>query len=220
MPSDPPRTVNSSEISEYYATERPELVSFLRGHGPFSAALDIGCAAGVLGAELQHSGIVAACDGIELNSEAAQLAESRLRRVWNGSLESLVEQIPWLHYDLLILADVLEHLADPWAVLRLLRARSVPDCRLLLSVPNVRHYKVSLPLLFRGEFRYEDSGIMDRTHLHFFTRGSLEETVRDCGWRVRAVGSHMKGRYRRWYMPTRLLEPFVAVQYLMLVEKR
>ena len=66
----------------------------------------------------------------------------------------------------------------------------------------------------------EDAGIMDRTHLHFFTRGSLEETVRDCGWTVRAWGSHMKGRYRRWYMPTRLLEPFVAVQYMLLAEKQ
>lgn len=212
--------MNSSEISEYYATERPELVVFLREHGPFSAALDIGCAAGVLGVELLRNDIVAACDGIELNSEAAQLAETRLRRVWNGSLESLAEQISWQQYDLLILADVLEHLVDPWSALRLLRERSAPGCRLLLSVPNVRHYKVSLPLLFRGEFRYEEAGIMDRTHLHFFTRGSLEETVRACGWSVRAVGSHMKGRYRRRYMPTRLLEPFVAVQYLMLVEKQ
>ncbi len=61
---------------------------------------------------------------------------------------------------------------------------------------------------------------MDRTHLHFFTRGSLQETVRDCGWTVRALGSHMKGRYRRWYMPTRLLEPFVAVQTMLLAEKQ
>lgn len=211
--------MSSSEISEYYATERPELVAFLREHGSFGAALDIGCAAGVLGAELLRSGIVEACDGIEVHSEAAQLAQTRLRRVWNGSLESLAEQIPWQQYALFILADVLEHLVDPWAALRQLHARSAPGCRLLLSVPNVRHYKVSLPLLFRGEFRYEDDGIMDRTHLHFFTRGSLVETVRACGWTVGTLGSHMKGRYRRWYMPTRLLEPFVAVQTMLLAEK-
>lgn len=212
--------MDSREIADYYAAERPELLDFLRPHGHFGPALDIGCAAGMLGAGLLRQGIVDACDGVELNFEAARLAETRLRRVWMGSLESAVAEIPWEHYDLLILADVLEHLADPWAVLRLLHARSAPGCRLLLSVPNVRHYKVSLPLLFRGEFRYEDDGIMDRTHLHFFTRGSIEETVRDCGWRVRAAGSHMKGRYRRWYMPTRLLEPFVAVQTMLLAEKQ
>ena len=211
--------MNSSEIAEYYAAERPELLAFLRPHGRFGAALDIGCSSGVLGKTLLDQGMVAACDGVEVNAEAARLAGTRLRRVWSGSLESLAEQIPWGQYELIILADVLEHLADPWAALRLLHARSAPGCRLLLSVPNVRHYKVSLPLLFRGEFRYADDGIMDRTHLHFFTRGSLEETVRDCGWAVRAWGSHMKGRYRRWYMPTRLLEPFVAVQYMLLAEK-
>ena len=65
----------------------------------------------------------------------------------------------------------------------------------------------------------QKTAINDRTHLHFFTRGSLEETVRACGWTIRALGSHMKGRYRRWYMPTRLLEPFVAVQTMLLAEK-
>ena len=177
-------------------------------------------ASGMLGAGLLNNGIVGACDGIELNAGAAQLARSRLRKVWNGSIESLADEIPWQQYDLVILADVLEHLVDPWAALRLLRERTVSGCRLMLSVPNVRHYKVSLPLLFRGEFRYADEGIMDRTHLHFFTRGSLEETVRECGWILRARDSHMKGRYRRWYMPTRLLEPFVAVQTMLICDKR
>lgn len=211
--------MNSSQIAEYYAAERPELVAFLRPCGPFGMALDIGCAAGMLGAGLLRQGIVGACDGIELNFEAARQAETRLRQVWTGSLESVAEEIPWTHYDLVILADVLEHLIDPWTALRLLRERTAPGCRLLLSVPNVRHYKVSLPLLVRGEFRYADAGIMDRTHLHFFTRDSIEETVRDCGWRPRVLGSHMKGRYRRWYMPTRMLEPFVAVQTMLLAEK-
>jgi len=128
--------------------------------------------------------------------------------------------VPWPHYDLIVLADVLEHLVDPWSALRRVHAQTASECRLLLSVPNVRHYKVLLPLLFRGEFRYTDAGIMDRTHLHFFTRDSLQEAVHECGWTVRAIGSHMKRRYRRWYMPTRLLDPFVAVQTLLLVEKQ
>lgn len=211
--------MDATQIADYYTTGRPELQAFLQPHGPFAAALDIGCAAGVLGASLQAAGIVSACDGIEAHPAAARLAESRLRRVWPGSLESMADSIVWQDYALIILADVLEHLVDPWAALRLLRERSAPGCRLLLSVPNARHYKVSLPLVFRGEFRYEDAGIMDRTHLHFFTRESLDETLRECGWAVSARTSHMKKRYRRWYMPTRLLEPFVAVQTLVLAEK-
>jgi 2-polyprenyl-3-methyl-5-hydroxy-6-metoxy-1,4-benzoquinol methylase len=210
--------VNGQDIGEYYATERPELVAFLRPHGPFGAALDIGCAAGVFGEALLGTGLVDVCDGVEPHGEAARLAEARLRRVWHGSLDAVSGEIPWRHYDLVVFADVLEHLTDPWAALRRLRDAVAPGCRLLVSVPNIRHYKVSLPLLCRGEFRYEDSGIMDRTHLHFFTRASLEETLHECGWTVRAASSHMKKRYRRWYMPTRLLEPFVAVQHLVLAE--
>lgn len=207
-------------IADYYTSERPELQAFLRSQGPFGAALDIGCAAGVLGAGLQEAGIVSACDGIEAHPAAARLAATRLRRVWPGSLESVADTLAWQGYALIILADVLEHLVDPWAALRLLHARSAPGCRLLLSVPNVRHYKVLLPLALRGEFRYEDAGIMDRTHLHFFTRASLEETLHECGWAVESRASHMKKRYRRWYMPTRLLEPFVAVQTLVLAQKQ
>jgi 2-polyprenyl-3-methyl-5-hydroxy-6-metoxy-1,4-benzoquinol methylase len=208
--------MNDREIDAYFAWARPELAAFLRSHGPYDQALDIGCASGVLGADLLREGIVGACDGIEPYGEAASIAQSRLRKVWQGSLESVAGDVPWHRYDLIVFADVLEHLPDPWAALRRLRAVAAPGCRLLVSVPNVRHYKVSLPLLFRGEFRYENAGIMDRTHLHFFTHGSLEETLGECGWSVQAATSHMKKRYRRWYMPTRLLEPFVAVQAIVL----
>lgn len=212
--------MNPTEISDYYTTDRPELVAFARCHGPYAATLDIGCAAGVLGQSLLQTGVSIACDGIEPNAEAAGLAQTRLRRVWNGTLESLAGEVPWHEYDLIILADVLEHLVDPWHALRQLHLLTPRGCRLLLSVPNVRHYKVSLPLLWRGEFRYADQGIMDRTHLHFFTRGSLIETLHECGWEVGDVASHMRSRYRRRYMPTRLLEPFVAVQYLVIARKQ
>ncbi len=210
----------TDSISEYYTAERPELLGFVSPHGPFTSVLDIGCAGGLLGASLLKSGIAARCDGIEPNSQAACLAAQQLQHVWHGGLEAVADQVPWEEYDLIAMADVLEHLVDPWSALRDLHARTQPSVRLLLSVPNVRHYKISLPLLLRGDFRYVDHGIMDRTHLHFFTRDSLNETLNECGWQAEVVGSHMKSRYRRWYMPTHLIEPFVAVQYMVLGRKR
>lgn len=207
------------ELADYYAADRRELVAFARTHGPFGAALDIGCASGVFGESLVRAGVVQTCDGIEPFADAAHVAQTRLRQAWHGTLESVADAVPWRDYDLISMADVLEHLADPWTALRQLRERTMPSCRLLLSVPNVRHYKVSLPLLFRGEFRYADQGIMDRTHLHFFTRASLIETLDECGWRMRAIDSNMKKRYRKAFMPTRWLEPLVAVQYFVLAEQ-
>jgi 2-polyprenyl-3-methyl-5-hydroxy-6-metoxy-1,4-benzoquinol methylase len=206
--------------SGYYTTERKELLAFLRPHGPFETALDVGCAAGVFGASLVETGLVSACDGIEPVTAAATAAGSKLRRVWPGMLEEVADQVPWDGYNLIVMADVLEHLVDPWATLQRLGSQAATGCRLLLSVPNVRHYKVSFPLLFQGEFRYADFGIMDRTHLHFFTYASLMELLAESGWQSFAVGSHMKSRYRKAWVPTRWLEPFVAVQYFVLAGKK
>jgi 2-polyprenyl-3-methyl-5-hydroxy-6-metoxy-1,4-benzoquinol methylase len=207
-------------LADYYVAERSELVAFGRRQGHFANALDIGCASGIFGENLLREGVVRICDGIEPFGDAAQAASLRLRRVWHGTLESVAGEVPWPQYDLVCMADVLEHLVDPWAVLRQLRERTNPGCCLLLSVPNVRHYKISMPLLFKGEFRYTDQGIMDRTHLHFFTRESLIDTLKECGWRVRTIDSHMKKRYRKAFMPTRWLEPWVAVQYFIIAEKQ
>ena len=212
--------MTTNEIADYYVAERPEFVSFIGRFGSFASAIDIGCAGGKLGTELMQKGIARTCDGIEPYPAAASIAKTVLGQVWQGSLEAVANEILWPKYDLVIMADVLEHLSDPWSALRLLHKKTDPSCRLALSVPNVRHYKVVLPLLFKGEFRYQDQGIMDRTHLHFFTRDSLIETLHDCGWSVQGIGSHMKSRYRRAYYPTRMIEPFVAVQHLLVAEKQ
>jgi 2-polyprenyl-3-methyl-5-hydroxy-6-metoxy-1,4-benzoquinol methylase len=207
-------------IRKYYLTERGKFVDFIGRFITVESALDIGCAGGRLGSELVGTGVAKACDGIEPFPEAAALAKEQLRHVWNGTLESVSDEVPWNSYDMIVMADVLEHLVDPWQALKFLHERTAPNCCLALSVPNVRHYKVSFPLLFRGKFRYADQGIMDRTHLHFFTRDSLAEILRECGWRIRAIDSCMKDHYRKAFVPTRWIEPFVTRQYYLIAEKQ
>ena len=206
-------------MSRYFAADRRDLVDFLRPYGQLGMVLDIGCAGGRLGRQLLQTGLAERCDGIEPNAAAATQAADRLHRIWVADLETITEQLPWSDYDLLIMADVLEHLIDPWRVLAELHRRVRPGARLLLSVPNVRHKSVVLPLLFRGRFDYADAGIMDRTHLHFFTRSSLLDAVGRAGWRMVAVAPYIKPKYRRWWFPHRLLGEFLAVQYFLLVEK-
>ncbi|MGB5062150.1 MAG: class I SAM-dependent methyltransferase [Candidatus Competibacter sp.] len=206
-------------MSRYYVADRQDLVDFLRPHGCSGIVLDIGCAGGRLGRQLLQAGLAERCDGIEPNAEAAAQAATQLHRVWAADLMAIAEQMPWTDYDLLIMADVLEHLIDPWHVLAELHRRVRPGARLLLSVPNVRHKSVVLPLLFQGRFDYADAGILDRTHLHFFTRSSLLDAVGRAGWRVAAIVPYIKPKYRRWWYPHRLLGEFLAVQYFLLVEK-
>lgn len=205
--------------SSYYTADRGDIVDFLRSHGPFKQALDIGCAAGRLGGQLRAAGIVDYCDGIEPHPTAAKMASTELHRVWNRAFGDALSEVPWRDYDLFILADVLEHLIDPWRTLRDLHDRVRPGARLMISVPNVRHKSVVFPLLFLGRFDYVDAGIMDRTHLHFFTSASLRQVVEATGWRVRAEFLNIKKKYRKWWFPNRLLGQFLAVQCFLLAEQ-
>ncbi len=203
----------------YYTADRGDVIDFLRPHGPFTQALDIGCAAGRLGGQLREAGIVGFCDGIEPHPVAADMAASQLRRVWRGDLTSTLSEVAWTEYDLFVLADVLEHLTDPWQALRDLHRHARSGARLMVSVPNVRHYRVILPLLFQGRFEYADAGIMDRTHLRFFTARSLRAMLATTGWRVLTESLNIKKKYRKKWFPRRLLGEFLAVQCFALATK-
>lgn len=209
---------DQNSLSPYFSADRRELLHFL-DDARYSSAIDLGCASGLLGKELISDRIVKACDGIELNPQAARVASDGLRKVWEGAVETVFETIPWRSYDLIVMADVLEHLADPWQILRALHSNAGEDVNLLISVPNLRHKSVVFPLLFSGRFEYQDAGIMDRTHLHFFTRSSLLKILADTGWKVQKVRPNIKGKYLKWWYPHHLLEEFLAVQYFVLAGK-
>jgi SAM-dependent methyltransferase len=150
--------------------------------------LDVGCATGYLAAELSRRGCTV--DGIEFDPAAAQQARAHCRAVVTGDLEApstraevrrmLEDQRP----DVILCADVLEHLRDPWAVLAWLRTLLAPGGRALISVPNIAHWTARRALL-RGRFDYADHGLFDRTHLRFFTRASAAELARRAGFAVR-----------------------------------
>ncbi len=203
----------------YYTADRGDVIDFLRPHGPFTQALDIGCAAGRLGGQLREAGIVGFCDGIEPHPTAADMAANQLRRVWRGDLTNTLSEVAWTEYDLFVLADVLEHLADPWQALRDLHRHARFGARLMVSVPNVRHYRVILPLLFQGRFEYADAGIMDRTHLRFFTARSLRAMLAATGWRMLTESLNIKKKYRKKWFPRRLHGEFLAVQCFALATK-
>jgi len=86
-------------------------------------------------------------------------------------------------FDLIVCADVLEHLVDPWTVARGLRRLAEPNATLVASVPNVRHYRSLLRIAFGHGFRGEIQGPFDSTHLRFFTKANLSDLLRQSDWR-------------------------------------
>ncbi len=138
--------------------------------------LDVGAAQGFLGRLLDGSGLLV--DAIEPNMEWAQHAAPFYRNVWPLPVEAT--PLPARTYRMIICADVLEHTVDPVATLRHLRDAATDDALFVISLPNVAHIAVRGLLLF-GQFPRMERGILDRTHLHFWTRRTARALLSEAG---------------------------------------
>lgn len=160
--------------------------------------LDVGCGRGATGAALLHSGRADAVDGIELAAAAADAAtgEAGYRTVVVGDLETADRAGLDHDYDTIMCNDVLEHVQDPWSVLQTLVDDHLrPGGTVVVSVPNVQCAEVVGPLLL-GRFEYADDGVLDRTHLRFFTRRSARALVESAGLTVAAEADSRIGEGR------------------------
>ncbi len=147
--------------------------------------LDVGCSRGGFGRALKARSPGREVYGIE-PTDAARHAGEVLDRVAQGSFP---DDVPagWGRFDLVCFFDVLEHLSDPWAALRHARALLAGGGRVVASIPNVRCVAVTVPLVLRGEWRYTEVGILDRTHLRFFTRSGIEDLFAESGYSVESM---------------------------------
>lgn len=189
-------TIYSTKNHAYFANARDDMLDFV----PTGARriLEIGCGTGEFGAAIKRRGDVEIV-GVELVEASAALARRHLDQVITADIQSQDIDLPAQSFDCLVCNDVLEHLVDPWSVLARLRHFVKPDGWLVTSIPNVRHHKVVRRLLWPGEWRYEDKGVLDRTHLRFFTRASARALVEGAGFAVvREQGIH-RGDFPVWF---------------------
>ena len=142
--------------------------------------LDVGSAAGYLGAALRERGHSVA--GVERDARLAEQARSFYDQFFQVDVDDF-DFADCRGFDLILFADVLEHLRDPVAVLRRCADTLKPDGNIIVSVPNVANFIVRLSLLF-GRFDYDDLGILDRTHLRFFTHKTLRQLLQECGFGI------------------------------------
>lgn len=157
---------------------------------PNSVVLDVGCGPGMLGSYLSE---VKGCivDGVDSDETAIEICRSRYRftAVKNLESESLTSVFQPETYDYIIVADVLEHLANPDQLLSGLKKLVKPDGTIIFSVPNITHVAVGFELLF-GYFEYSQNGLFDNTHLRFYSRQSLLDKLQAFGlyaWEVDTV---------------------------------
>jgi 2-polyprenyl-3-methyl-5-hydroxy-6-metoxy-1,4-benzoquinol methylase len=159
-----------------------------------ATVLDIGAGNGLLAAVLRRTHERITIDGIEPNAAAAAMAKPAYRRLWVGYAQDHLAEIGSGGYDFLVVADVMEHVPDPVAFLQELADAAPGGARILLSVPNVAFAAVRLSLL-HGDFAYVDSGLLERTHLRFFTLETLRETFAQTGLAIERQVLHKKGAF-------------------------
>jgi methionine biosynthesis protein MetW len=205
-----------------YESERPAVQALVPSDA--RRILDIGCSAGALGAALkrrQDAEVV----GIELSEEYADDARAVLDRVVQGDVQEVLADPPELgSFDVLVAADVLEHLIDPWTALRRAADMLEPGGTAIVSLPNVQYLLTFWTLLRRGTWPRDPAGLFDATHLRWFTIKDARDLLTQAGLDVeREEPSYwVEGRMLRLFRTLRRtpLGPFLPGQWVLVGRKR
>jgi 2-polyprenyl-3-methyl-5-hydroxy-6-metoxy-1,4-benzoquinol methylase len=184
----------AKELREFYAAKDAAYFSGVRADilaelpkDPAARILEIGCATGGTGEAALATGRAGFYRGVEFDPDSAERARSVLTDVVCANVETIDPTLIADSYDVLILSEVLEHLIDPWGVMKALAPFVKPGGRVYASSPNISHHKV-IRSLFAGRFDYEVEGVMDRTHVRWFTPASYRAMFEDAGFQTVSVG--------------------------------
>jgi len=191
-------------------------------------ALDVGCSIGTLGEQIKqknHAEVV----GIEFNEQMAKVAKGKLDKVIVGDIEkiNLGDYFSPNYFDCIIFADVLEHLRNPWDVIKnvidFLNNKGI----VIASIPNVMHYTTIINLMIKRYWPYRERGIHDKTHLRFFTIKNIKEMFQDAELEIIKIKRNYRiierpHRFNRFskcfaFLPFR---EFLTFQYLVVAKKK
>ena len=175
----PPHAFKYTEFQDDPGSTHSKIVSLVP---PATRVLEFGCATGYMSQVLKDR-LGCTVVGIEIDRDAAAIAEQHTERVIVGDAEVIdyAAELAGEEFDVVLFADVLEHLKQPGDVLRRVRPFVAENGVVVASIPNIAHISVRLALL-GGEFRYREWGLLDDTHLRFFTRASIQDLFEETGY--------------------------------------
>lgn len=180
--------IEDAAEGEYHHFVNPQLMLLFAQ--PPRRMLDVGCAAGEFGALVKQQHPDCQVIGIELNRAAAEAARGKLDQVFDRRLEAIVAGADGIEpgsIDTVILADVLEHMYDPWRFMLALRPFLSADAQIIASIPNTRHLGLLLNLLDGGQWAYEARGLLDITHIRFFTLAQIQQFFHETDYRIENI---------------------------------
>lgn len=219
--------MNKSKFNQSYVSSRGDILNIIPEKT--KNILDVGCSTGNLGFNIKKK-LKAKVSGIEFNHKMGKIAKQKLNKVIIDNVEDDDIQKNFSHqeFDLIIFGDILEHLIDPWKVLRnytdyLLQSGGF----VIFSLPNVRHYDTLFNLIFKAYWPYRERGIHDQTHLRFFTLKNIKEMIKGANLEILTVQRKYRiverpnniNRFAK-YLALPLLKDFFTFQYLILAKKQ
>ncbi len=177
--------------ASYFGTARLDLLEMLPRAGGLDL-LELGAGDGATLRAAKRLGLAKTTTGIDLVAAAAAVpAGEDIDRFLSGDVERMELPLAAASFDAVLCADVLEHLVDPWRMVRRLAELLRPGGLFLASLPNFRNHRAWWPVVVGGDFRYEPAGLRDRTHLRFFCRQNVVELVGQAGLEVEALAENM-----------------------------
>lgn len=175
----------SLKEKDYFSAARREVLDLIPAFS--KRVLEVGCGSGQTLEMLKANDFCSETVGVELIEAAANEARERVDTVHCLDVEKNELPINFGKFDLILLLDVLEHLVDPWNFLRKIKDHHLADGgKIIVSLPNAQHFSLVLPLL-RGRFSYVERGILDKTHLRFFTRSSAADLLKSALLKIEII---------------------------------
>lgn len=200
---------------DYYDLTRSELIPFIPDGSKL--VLDVGCSNGNFGELLQRKKDCRVW-GIEPSHKSAQEAEGKIEKVINNTFNSNLPELQGMQFDIICFNDVLEHVANPETLLDQCKSFLTDKGSVIASIPNILFYPVIKQILVDQDWKYEDCGVLDNTHLRFFTKKSIRRLFKMCDFeivRLEGINQYADWRYR--LMNALLLNHLTDWKYMQFV---
>jgi 2-polyprenyl-3-methyl-5-hydroxy-6-metoxy-1,4-benzoquinol methylase len=208
-----------NDASIYYTSSRPEIASFVPVNT--KTILDIGCGMGFF-LKLVKEQIGAETWGVERMTGIAEKAKGQADYVIPGKIEEALDLIPERYFDCITFNDVLEHLPEPQEILRSIKPKLSGNGIIIASIPNVRYFYNLVELIVKKDWEYKDSGILDATHLRFFTQKSIRRMFENSGFFIINIQGINKIKYWKFrflnFVTLGLLNDTKYLQYVCIAK--
>lgn len=209
-------------MNAYYSHIRKDIISLIPGK-KYNALLDVGCGEGFTAELIKKDLKIPFVAGVEINEDAIKSAVNKLDKLYPEDIDSLINRNEIAEkYDIILFADVIEHLVNPWNTLKNIKSILNQNAIIIASLPNLA-YIPTLKKIFFNKWLYTESGILDRTHLRFFTEVTIRDLFYGAGYEIIIIEEEKCPGFKRNILNLLTFKYFkhlMASKYLIVAELR